>query len=374
MAGIYLHIPFCRHKCSYCNFYSTASPKYRYQFAEAILKEAELEKNYLQEPVNTIYIGGGTPSIFPSRDIQKILTVIDQLFRVETNPEITMEANPDDLSYDYLNKLKNFGVNRISIGIQSIYSNDLKYLERTHDPAKISEVLEMLKNAGFRSINADLLYGIPGQTEQMLKDNIQRLVSSVMDHISAYALTVEPSTILERQIEKNRKSLVKEGQGSEQFNIVSGELKRYGFEQYEISNFAKHGNYSVHNTNYWFRKPYLGLGPSAHSFDGKSRKWNVPSVKKYMEGVRNENIPAEEEKLPKNQQFNEYVMLRLRTKWGINTDEIQKIFGYKYVDHLFGELEKLNKSSLFIFEGRNIKLTSRGLLFADGLSAELFVV
>lgn len=374
MAGIYLHIPFCRHKCSYCNFYSVASTKYLEEFADAINKETQLRTDYINESVQTIYFGGGTPSLLSANDIQKILTGLKNNFSVEWDAEITLEANPDDLDESYLNQLKFAGINRMSIGVQSYKHKDLNYLERTHHPAHVPKAIELMKEAGFENISADLMYGIPEQTEDVLENNLLELLKYNIPHISCYALTVEPGTTLERQIQKKRKAPVEEELAAIQFQKVSDFLKRYNYEQYEVSNFAINNQYSRHNTNYWFGVPYLGLGPSAHSYNGDSRSWNVASVKKYLGNMQKDTLPSEQETLTKKQKFNEYVMLRLRTKWGIHLNEVRKLFGDSYVAHIDSKMKHMDKGGLFSFSSNNIKLTSRGFLLSDGIAAEFFMM
>ncbi len=372
MAGIYIHIPFCRHKCSYCNFFSIASSKNRDEIAEAIITETELRQDYLGEDIETIYFGGGTPSLLSSREVEKILNTFYRLFSVKNNAEITFEANPDDLNKKYLGALKTAGINRISTGIQSFSSEDLHYLERTHKAERIPALLQDIFGAGFSNISADLIFGIPGQTAVLLEKNIRQLLEFPVNHISAYALTVEPQTLLAHQIRKNKKENVSDYTASSHFMKASGILLSEGWEHYEISNYAFNGSYSRHNTNYWFQKPYLGLGPSAHSFNGDSRQWNVSSVSGYLNGIRNKKIPAEREILSRVQKFNEFIMLRLRTRWGIDMQEVAGQFGQYWHNDLLKAFRQIKNTDLIKMENNRIKLSREGFLYADGLAAELF--
>lgn len=372
MSGVYIHIPFCRHKCSYCNFFSVASQKHRDKISNALIAELEQRKDYLKEPVETIYFGGGTPSLLSVSEVNEILTKIRTVFPVEAAAEITFEANPDDLNPEYLQGLKDAGINRISIGIQSFHASDLHYLERLHKASRIPEVIQAIKQAGLNSISADLIYGIPGQTEQMLRHNMEQLCSFGVDHISAYALTVEPGTTLSWQIRKSQKQNVDEELSAEHFRLLSNFLKEKGYEHYEVSNFALPGRHSRHNTSYWHHQPYLGIGPAAHSFDGKSRRWNIHSVHKYISGAENKSIAYEQEKLDRVQLFNEFVMLRLRTSEGIDMQLLARLFGPQWHNQLRKQAKEIKLPGLIRFRGNDIQLTGEGLLYADGLAAALF--
>ncbi|MFO8054312.1 MAG: radical SAM family heme chaperone HemW, partial [Bacteroidales bacterium] len=307
-------------------------------------------------------------------DIHKILQAIDRQFSVNhDNVEITVEANPDDLTAGYLKNLRASGVNRISLGIQSFSSQDLDYLERLHEVNNIPSVMNHISRAGFNTISADLIYGIPTQTEQVLYGNIQELMRYPVDHISAYALTVEPNTILHWQIKHLRKSAIDEALASSHFLHVSEHLEDQGFEHYEISNYALPGKYSRHNINYWYQKPYLGIGPSAHSYDGCSRQWNISATGPYIKAVKAGYIPAEKEILSTEQQFNEFIMLRLRTRRGIDMQEVARRFGSARHNALRRAFKKLRRPGLITFDKNTIFLTRKGFLYADGLAAELFI-
>lgn len=374
MAGIYFHIPFCHHKCSYCNFYSIASKKWLDQIAEALLKELVLRRDELGGTVETIYFGGGTPSLLTAVEVESLLQAVYDNFRVAKKAEITFEANPDDLSEDYLNALKRIGVNRISIGIQSFQQNDLAYLERRHHSEMIPGVLQRIFQTGFEQVNADIIYGIPGQTEEHLRENIQSLVSYPLDHISAYALTVEQGTALNNQIQKGKKAGVRDEVAAEHFLFVSEQLQSLGFEHYEISNYALPNHYAKHNTNYWFQKPYLGIGPAAHSFNGVKRRWNKASVHHYIHGLEKNTLDYEEETLNQIQQFNEFIMLRIRTQWGVDMQALAERFSWRWHNDLIKQLKQLHKPDLITYNRKEnrIKLSQKGFLYADGLASELF--
>lgn len=372
MAGIYIHIPFCRHKCSYCNFYSTASANYRNVIAEVISAELELRKSFLTEEINSIYVGGGTPSLLPVGDIHKMLESVYRTYDIAPDVEITFEANPDDLTFSYLSELKKIGINRISIGIQSFHKEDLLYLERVHKAERIPEIMDAIVRAGYKNVNADLIYGIPGQTMLMVEQNINRLTDYPVNHISAYALTVEPKTRLNIQIAKQKKGKPDDKVLASHFLKTSEILSRKGFEHYEISNFALPGNYSNHNMSYWFQKPYMGLGPSAHSFNGISRSWNVSSIYQYINAIRNNQLPEEKEILSEAQKFNEHVMLRLRTQWGIDMQEVAQKFGPEWHNDLRSAFKQIQQPEKIKSTNNKIKLTRQGFLYADGLASELF--
>ncbi|MCF8331846.1 MAG: radical SAM family heme chaperone HemW [Bacteroidales bacterium] len=372
MAGIYIHIPYCRHKCSYCNFYSTASATYRNVIADMILTELDLRKSFLSEEINSIYFGGGTPSVLPVSDINKILKSVYNEFDVSPDVEITFEANPDDLDINYLSELKKIGINRISIGIQSFFEQDLAYLERVHKAERIPEVMNAIIQSGYDNINADLIYGIPGQTELMVEQNLNWLTEYPVNHISAYALTVEPGTALQVQIKKKIKPETDEAVLSSHFLRVSKLLTKTGFEHYEISNFAIAGKYSKHNTSYWFQEPYLGLGPSAHSYDGYSRRWNANSVQKYIDTIKQNKLREEVEILSLVQKFNEFIMLRLRTQWGIDMQEVARKFGAEWHNDLRKAVQQIQQPDKIKFKNNKLILTPLGFLYADGLASELF--
>ena len=376
MAGIYYHIPFCRQKCYYCNFYVLASNRYKDVYTDALLREMEMRKNYLgNQRVNTLYFGGGTPSSLPVEDIVRILERTHKLFDVNPEAEITLEANPEDLTPEYLQTLKKYTpVNRFSIGIQSFFDDDLEYLHRNHDGAKARLVLENAKKAGFHNLNMDLIYGIPTLTEEKWKKNLEIFFGYEIPHLSSYALTVEPKTTLEVLIHKKQRENTDDGQQAGHFEILLDETKNHGYVHYEISNFAKPGHYSKHNSIYWLGGHYLGLGPSAHSFNGTSRQWNVKNMKQYSESDTVDKIVLEKEILSPEQRYNEYVMTSLRTNWGCDIEHIRNGLGEKYADYFLKHIQKPISNGLVLQKESTFLITDKGKFLADGIASDLFMV
>lgn len=373
MAGIYIHIPFCKHKCNYCNFYSLASTRYMDQIGNSITIELIQRKNYLEgQNIETIYFGGGTPSLIETDDIEKILSAIHKHFRVEPDAEITLEANPDDLTPIKLTALINAGINRLSIGIQSFRQEDLDFLSRTHTSAQVIQCLTDAQLAGFQNLSIDLIYGIPTLTDEGWKENLQKAFSLGIPHISAYSLTVEDKTPLELMIRKGKMRPVDENLSLSQFHILCTTMQEHGFEHYEVSNFCLPGAYSHHNTAYWHGKHYLGLGPSAHSYNGISRCWNVANLADYIETVTAGEVKSEQELLSPTTQLNEYIMTSLRTMWGCDLVTVRRKFGEEIAENLLLEALTFIESKQMIYREGKLVLTPEGLLFADGISAELF--
>ncbi|MBN2173610.1 MAG: radical SAM family heme chaperone HemW [Bacteroidales bacterium] len=374
MAGIYLHIPFCRQKCFYCNFFSIASQKYRFEFVESLIREILLRKEYLQEePVKTIYFGGGTPSLLSAEEINRIIDKINESFDVNADAEITLEANPDDLNGVTISELKNSPVNRLSIGVQSFFKQDLEYLHRVHDEKQSIKSIQLALEAGFENISMDLIYGIPTLTDKNWIGNLEKFISFGLPHLSAYALTVEPKTPLDNFIKKGRVKPVLDQKIVDQYNILIEKISMIGFLQYEISNFCREPFFSKHNKSYWTGEKYLGLGPSAHSFNGNSRQWNVSNVGRYIQSVNDGNPEFEVEALTVEQKFNEYILTSLRTMWGIDVNSIREEFGTKYLDHFQQQLAIHLQQGTIVNEGNIYKLSRSGKLFADGIAADIFV-
>ncbi|MCB0805746.1 MAG: radical SAM family heme chaperone HemW [Bacteroidales bacterium] len=374
MAGIYLHIPFCKQKCHYCNFYSIASLSSKDDFLKALISEIQLQKKYLSgETTGTIYFGGGTPSLLSQDELQSIIDKLHETYDIEDEVEITLEANPDDLHSGKIKELKNTGINRLSIGIQSFFPEDLHYLNRVHSDQQAMDCIKRSQDAGFTNISIDLIYGIPGLNDEKWLQNLATFRSFNLPHLSAYGLTVEPKTPLEVMIRKNRMQDVDDNQIAGQFRILMEFAENNGMEHYEISNFCQPGQYSQHNTNYWFGKKYLGLGPSAHSFDTQSRQWNVAGVRKYCDSLYSGIVPFETETLSDEQKFNEYVMLSIRTMWGIQLDYIQKNFGSMQVDQFKKATLKLIREGYLKKENKSILLSKEGKLFADRITSDLFI-
>lgn len=374
MAGIYIHIPFCKQKCHYCNFYSTVSLKYRDQFVDALYREVSSRKNYLEtEEVNTIYFGGGTPSMLETQEICQIIDNLKESFNVSNNVEITLEANPDDLSVDQIKSIKNnTPINRLSIGIQSFFDDDLIYLNRVHNSKQSKQCIENSIAAGFDNITIDLIYGIPTLTQEKWKENLKIFFDYNIPHLSSYSLTVERKTALDVLIKKKKIENINESQSIEHFKTLVYETEKRGFIHYEISNFAREGYYSKHNSIYWLGGHYLGLGPSAHSYDGKSRQWNVMNIKKYCEETNVANIIDETEDLNKDQMYNEYILTSLRTSWGCDIEHISNVFGPLYTNHFTASIDQFINEKKVIRIKNSYKLTNEGKLFADGIASSLF--
>ena len=374
MSGIYLHVPFCKSKCAYCNFFSLASEKKMQEYVEALKREIVARSKYLgNETVKTIYFGGGTPSLLPVRYIGEILELVNNNFDLVANPEITLEANPDTIEKEQLFSLKAMGVNRVSVGIQSFHDEDLKYLDRRHDSRHALQIIDDLKDVGFEKLTLDLIYGIPTLTEERWNKNLDIFFSTGITHLSAYALTVEPKTILGQRIEKGELQCVSEEETIRHYEILVERTKANGFEHYEISNFAKEGHRSQHNSIYWKDEKYLGLGPSAHSYDGNSRQWNVSNLTKYIQLAGNSEDYYEKEILTLEDKFNEYVMTSLRTSWGCDIEKIERSYGKSYVNHFLKNVKKYLEMGEMITDGNSYSLTENGKLFADGIAADLFL-
>lgn len=369
MSGIYVHIPFCKSKCAYCNFFSVVSDKGRDAFLAALKREAVQRRNYLGgEAVRTVYFGGGTPSLLKPSEIAGILEVLRLNYDIIDSPEVTLEANPDTVSKESLLDYKSMGINRLSIGIQSFFDDDLQYLSRKHDSKHAMQVLDWASEVGFQEITLDLIYGIPTLTDEKWNRNIDIFLSTGFNHLSAYALTVEEKTALGQRISKGLAAAVNEDNTIRHYEILTSRAADAGFEHYEISNFARPGHQSKHNTIYWKGEKYLGLGPSAHSFDGSSRQWNVAGVKDYCD-----NYSFEREELTLDDLYNEYVMTSLRTNWGCDLGFVRDRFGEKYAEKFEKGVQKHILSGKMLEKDRNFILNDNGMLFADGIAAELFM-
>ncbi|MCG3165696.1 MAG: Oxygen-independent coproporphyrinogen-III oxidase-like protein YqeR [Bacteroidia bacterium] len=375
MAGVYIHIPFCKQTCSYCDFHFSTSLKSKEAFVSSLIHEIELQINYLGKDtiIQTIYFGGGTPSILSAAELDKIFKTLYKNFNISNNAEITLEANPDDLSSEKLQQLKQSPVNRLSIGIQSFFEDDLKLMNRAHSAVQAEKCIIKSQDAGFENITIDLIYGTPGLTNTNWKKNLAKVFSYGIPHLSSYSLTVEEKTPLESHIKKGKIKPVDEHQSAEQFLILMEETTKHGFEQYEISNFGKPGFHSQHNSNYWKGIKYLGLGPSAHSFDGNSRQWNVANNFRYIQSISENTIPAEKEILTTEQKFNEYMMIGLRTSTGISLEKVQTAFGEDYLNKLLAEAKNYMDCSKITLKSNHLVLTNSGKLIADRISSDFFV-
>ena len=375
MAGIYIHVPFCKQACHYCDFHFSTSITHKKELLQCIHQELKLQKRYLEnEVVETIYFGGGTPSLLSSTEISHIIETIHQTFEVSKQPEITLEANPDDLGVEKLKELKNTEVNRLSIGVQSFFDEDLKWMNRAHEAKEAETAIKRAQDYGLENITIDLIYGYPLLSNQKWKQNIQKTLDLDIPHISSYSLTVEPKTALASFINNGKQKPLDEAQSAAQFQILMEELTQNGFEHYEISNFAKPNQYAKHNTNYWRGINYLGIGPSAHSFNGESRQWNIANNAKYIQELESKKIPATVETLTLENKFNEYVMTSLRTQWGIDLAKIDLDFGLDYKKHLLACADKHINENLLACADEKLTLTTKGKLFADRIAADLFII
>ncbi|MBL4587671.1 MAG: radical SAM family heme chaperone HemW [Flavobacteriales bacterium] len=371
MAGIYIHIPFCRRACHYCDFHFTTNLKGTKELTNSILTEVELRKNYIRnEPIETIYFGGGTPSLLASELLFSIIDKIRKTFTVKADAEITLEANPEDLSGQKLEALKAIGINRLSLGTQSFIDKELLWMNRMHTAKQAEECIALAQHIGFSNISIDLIFGLPDQTEEDWKYNLKKAISLNIQHISSYALTVEGKTVLSNRIKKGEEKYPDENSISKFFTMNMKFLLKHGFEHYEISNFARSGFISKHNSSYWQNAKYLGLGPSAHSFNGISRQWNIRSNAAYISALKNKKPFFEKEELSINDRLNEHILTGLRTKWGVKRTVLESIEkgGWKQM------LQQLNKEEEpLISRTKNaLTLTDSGKLMADRLSSDLF--
>ena len=373
MPGLYIHIPFCHQACYYCNFHFSTGSRGRHEMVEAIIRELEM-RAFESSPLHfeTIYLGGGTPSLLDISDLEILFEGILKNGYIESGAEITLEANPEDLYPEKLKAMKAFGINRLSIGIQSFNDEILKSLNRNHTSEIAIKSIENAQHAGFDNFTIDLIYGIPGLGDDEWKLELKKAFASGITHLSAYCLTVEKRTALDYLIQKGTLPAIDDQQGASQFEILMDESAGAGFEQYEISNFAKDQAIAIHNSSYWKGKPYIGLGPSAHSFDGKTRSWNIANNNAYLKGILTGQLNYESEVLSSRDHFNETIMTRLRTSVGLNVTELSKSFP-DYFRQIIPVVEKLTNEGMLCTEAENIKLTRRGKLFADQVSSALFI-
>jgi len=376
MAGIYIHIPFCKQACNYCDFHFSTSLMNKDAFMKALFKEIEIQKNYFPSSteVSTVYLGGGTPSLLSKFDLLDIINSVKLNFNILPNAEITLEANPDDLTSEKIKELKESPINRLSIGIQSFYDEDLRFMNRAHSATEALNAVKLAQDNGFENITIDLIFGTPTLTHHKWRNNLQIAFALNIKHISAYCLTVEPKTMLARQIKTGITKNVDEQQSAEQFEILVDAMHANDFVQYEISNFCKDGFYSKHNSNYWLKENYLGLGPSAHSYNGSSRQWNISNNALYIKSLENGELNFEKEELTKEQRYNEYILTSLRTIWGADLTIIEQQFGKEYLNHCLSEADKYIRSESILNEENKLFLTDKGKLFADKISSELFKI
>ena len=375
MAGISLHIPFCKQACNYCDFHFSTSMKMKVHFVQAIIQEIELRKDvFANKFISSVYFGGGTPSLLSKQDLDSIFEKLYKSFKIDADAEITLEANPDDLTIEKIQQLKDSPVNRLSIGVQSFRDEDLKFMNRAHNAIEALNSIKMAQDEGFQNITIDLIYGTPGMSNEDWKYNLRKSFALNLPHISSYALTVEEKTPLYYQILKKNISPVDEQQSADQFKILMDEMLINGYEQYEISNFCKDNLYGKHNSSYWKKDYYLGLGPSAHSYFGNSRLWNISNNIKYIKALFESQLPLVKESLNTQEMYNEYVMTSLRTKWGCNLIEIEKDYSMSF-SHYFKAQIKSHEINGYVFENKGIyTLSEKGKLIADRITSDLFFI
>ncbi|MGH2647385.1 MAG: radical SAM family heme chaperone HemW [Ginsengibacter sp.] len=378
MAGIYIHIPFCKQACYYCNFHFSTSLDLKNEMIAALAKEIKLSSISLlndeseKEIIETIYFGGGTPSLLTIDDIKSLLYAIENNYVVSKDAEVTLEANPDDINNEKLSNWKDAGITRLSIGIQSFKQKDLEWMNRAHNNVQALESISLARDKGFNNFSVDLIYGTPGLSDEEWKLNVEQVIRSGAPHIACYALTIEPNTALQKMIALKKKKDIDTDQQANQFLLLMKWLKEAGYDHYEISNFAKPGYRSRHNSSYWQGKKYMGIGPSAHSYDGKSRRWNVANNALYIQSIKNNIIPFEEEKLTDTQKLNEYIMTSLRTMEGLDLKMIENNFSMKEKRRIESYAASYLERNLLIRKSENFILTDEGKLFTDGIASDLF--
>lgn len=375
MAGIYFHIPFCKQACYYCDFHFSTSLRYKEEMLNALKNEFLQRKKYLNKTkIESIYFGGGSPSILAPEEIQSLIDLVKENFEVKENAEITLEANPDDLYSEKVRGFKKTNINRFSIGIQSFHEEDLKWMNRAHNADEARTCIKRVQDAGFENITCDLIYGYPLLTDEKWVINIEMLTDFKVPHLSCYGMTVEPRTALASFIRKGKTAPMDDEQAAQQFLYLIKSLGEKGYIHYEISNFAKEGHLAKHNTNYWKGVPYLGIGPSAHSFDGKSRSWNIANNALYIQKVEHQLEYQELEILSAADQYNEYVMTSLRTIWGIDLHHIQTKHGEKALTFIIQESQVFERQGYLSIQNEHIQLTTKGKLMADHIASELFIL
>lgn len=376
MSGLYLHIPFCKQACHYCNFHFSTSLKYKGEMTEAIVQELLLRKDYLEDKhLSSVYFGGGTPSLLNAEELATLFAMIKECFVLEDNAEVTLEANPDDITEENLARWQSSPINRLSIGIQSFADADLAYMNRAHSAEEARRCVALAQNFGFTNLTVDLIYGTPTMSDLTWEKNVQTLIEAKVPHLSCYALTVEPKTALDHQIKTGKSPEVEEEKAARQFELLMGWVEDAGYEHYEISNFALPGHRAVHNSNYWLARPYLGVGPSAHSFNEHSRQWNVANNARYLQAIaallkdeaRTKDL-FEKENLSPADQYNEYILTGLRTSWGVSTAKMKEPFRTFFTENIHQYVD----SGLVFGADDVFFLTKTGRLLADKISSDLF--
>jgi oxygen-independent coproporphyrinogen-3 oxidase len=374
MSGIYIHIPFCKKACHYCNFHFSTQMQDLDAFVDALIKEIALQENYLNSPIETLYFGGGTPSLLQQAHVDKIISSLHKHFNLSALKEFTLEANPDDISIEKTKLWKTAGINRLSIGIQSFQQEALDWMNRAHTTQQSFLAIELAKAAGIDNISTDLIYGTPHLSDEALLKDIEILNEFQVPHISCYALTVEEKTVLYSLIQKKKIESVDTEKQARHFEMVVNALNKNGYEHYEISNFAKPGHRSIHNTNYWKGIPYLGLGPSAHSYNVSSRQWNISNNPLYIQSIQEENVPFEIEVLEEVTRYNEFMMISLRLLEGVDMEILNAQFGAAYLKHTQSIMEALQKEDKLIQTTKGFAITKQARFLADGIASAFFIV
>jgi oxygen-independent coproporphyrinogen-3 oxidase len=374
MAGIYFHFPFCRQACHYCNFHFSTQLKHQDEMLLGFEKEIELRVEHWNSALESIYFGGGSPSLLSITSIEKLINVVYKNFKLCDSIEITLEVNPDDVSFEYLEALSSIGINRLSIGIQSFLNSELKLMNRIHNADQGIKTIEWTAQL-FDNFSVDLIYGIPSSDLSNWKKNLNQALSFDVPHLSIYALTVEPQTVLAHQVKNKKIQLLEEDLVKSQYDWMVNRMEAEGFQNYEFSNFSKPGFISVNNSNYWKGKAYMGVGPAAHSFDGKrTRSWNLPNNIKYLDFIQHGILPTQSEILNTNDAFNEYLMTRLRTSWGVSIQKINDTFGKHYSDYLEKQVENHLINQRVYWDGDALKVTKKAKFLTDGIASDLFLL
>ena len=374
MAGLYIHIPFCREACHYCDFHFSISLEQLSPMMNAIQREISTRNDFLEEEVlDTIYLGGGTPSILSADQLNSLFLIINHNYRIKPDAEITIEANPDDLNPEYLAELKKLGINRLSIGIQSFHEKDLLFMNRRHSKDQSRLCLELALDAGFMNLNLDLIYGLPGLTMKKWQENLDIASSYKPAHIAAYHLTYEPGSVLDYRRLKRKFKVQEEQNSQDQYNLLVNNLEGKGYQHYEISNFALPSCISRHNSAYWSGKKYLGAGPSAHSFNGKIRRWNISRNTSYIKHVLVGSVYYEQEEPDATSRFHDYLMTTLRTMWGADLERVRNEFGQAYAEHCLLKAKPFLQSSRMKKEENKLILSKDGMFIADHIISNLFL-
>lgn len=375
MAGIYIHVPFCKTRCIYCDFYTGTDTSRQQAYVEAVVREVSLRKDYVEgEVVNTIYFGGGTPSQLSNKDFNQIFETIYATYDISDDVEITFEANPDDLTSEYFDSIKGLPFNRLSMGLQSFDDRELNFLNRRHSGQAAIDAVKLAQDRGFSNMSVDLIYGLPNQTIDIWNRNLEKVIALDIQHISAYHLIYEERTKLYRMLERKKITQVDEDLSNAMFSSMISELRNAGFEHYEISNFAKNSLYSKHNTSYWLGDLYLGIGPSAHSYNRKSRSWNIASLARYIKGIENDKLDFEIEILDKRMQYNDYILTGMRTKWGVDLETLESRFGVKMLDYCMKYSKPYLDADFVINRDGRLILTDKGVFVSDAIMRDMMFV